>query len=63
MMSAPPPGPNDTMIRIGFCGQPWAQLGDAASTASIRAIASKTIVFFIPFLPNFPFIFSGGALL
>src|SRR5262245_60141146 len=46
MMSAPPPGPNDTMMRIGFCGQSCALVDGARLPASIKVIAAR-IDFFI----------------
>src|SRR5262249_34574018 len=42
MMSAPPPGPNETTMRIGCCGQSCAAAGPTAAASA--AISAKNIL-------------------
>src|SRR5512139_4263651 len=49
-MSAPPPGPNDTTIRMFCCGQSCASAGRAA-VATSTAAANIRQSFFITILP------------
>src|SRR3974390_2399936 len=41
MISAPPPGPKDTIIRIACCGQSWAGAGLTEVSASNVATTAK----------------------